>query len=141
MKRMLIAIFLTAAVLAISGCGKEDLAPNQLSNLATCTDIELDQCTENLDVIPADSPVIYATAKLDNATYGVKASCVLRYLDGDSEDVINVDFTVDVVTESLSSYLVFYFTNDEPWAAGEYEVTVSTETPDSRPVSKTFRFE
>lgn len=146
MKRRLPAASLLATLLAFilvsSSCGDEDkLAPNRLSDIATCTAIELDRCTENSGRFAPPTQRIYVTAKLNNATYGVKASCALRYLENDTEYFATVDITVNVITEDLSSYLVFYFTNDQPWPAGEYEVTVSTDTPDSKTVSKRFRVE
>lgn len=141
MKKGLIAACLVAAILTFSGCGEDELAPNRISDLATCTAIELDRCIEDMDIFPAETPVIYTTAKLNNATYGVKTTCELRYLESESDNVVTVNFTVDVITEDLSSYLVFYFTSEHPWPAGEYEVTVSTETTGSQPVSKNFRIE
>lgn len=144
MKTGLLAAFLAATTLALAGCfgtSEEDLTPNRLSDLQTCTAIEQDRCTTDMGVFLSDTPEIFVTTKLNNATIGTRATCELRYLDGSADDVITVDISVDTITESLSSYLVFYFTNENPWPVGKYRVSIETDSTGSIPLEKEFRIE
>jgi hypothetical protein len=142
MKRVVFLVLLLVALsLPLAGCGDSaevDLQPNRLGELLTCTQTENDQCVNDQDSFPTDTPELFATVILNNATVGAKATCTLTYLGDTEQELISFDLTVNQVTETMRSYLVFNFTNDQPWPTGDYRVIVTMDTTGSSPASKEF---
>jgi hypothetical protein len=129
-----------------TGCGdsdegiEENLQPNSMGELLTCTQIEDDQCVSDVSSFPVNTPEFFAAVIISNATVGATATCTLDSLGDTPEEIISFDITIDQVTQSLRAYLVFNFTNDEPWPPGKYRVTVKMDSG-SPPVSKEFSFQ
>lgn len=146
MKQVFLLTVMICMLLPLTGCGdsdaeiKEALQPNSLGDLLTCTQIEDDQCVSDASSFPVNTPEIFATVIVSNATVGATATCTLVTLGDAPEELISLDVTINQVTQSLRSYLVFNFTNDEPWPPGKYKVTTKMDTG-SPPVSKEFSFQ
>jgi len=147
MKRAyLFIVLICMAALPFTGCGdsdeaiKESLQPNSLGEQLTCTQIKDDQCVSDESSFPVNTPEIFATVIVSNATVGARATCTLTYLGDTPEDLASFEITINQITRSLRSYLVFNFTNDEPWQPGKYRVTTKMDAG-SPPVSKEFSFQ
>lgn len=146
MKRVCLLTALICMLFTITGCGdsdeaiKESLQPNSFGELLTCTQIKDDQCISDVDSFPVNTPEIFATVIVSNATVGASATCTLTSLGDTPEDLASFVITIDQVSQSLRSYLVFNFTNDEPWPPGKYKVTTKMDTG-SPAVSKEFSFQ
>lgn len=146
MKRACLFIVLICMALPFTGCGdsdealEESLQPNSLGELLTCTQIKDDQCVSDESSFPVNTPEILSTVIVSNATVGATATCTLTFLGDTPEDLASFDVTINQISQSLRSYLVFNFTNDEPWQPGKYRVTTKMDTG-SPPVSKEFGFQ
>lgn len=129
---MVTVLALTMGVLAIplAACGGLSFTTARLSEatMAASVDETTHQPIDKTDTFSADTPVIFASAKLSNAPPGTEVTADWIYVSGEVADLEN--YTIMTLADKYdgTQYLYFSVTKTEAgWPAGDYKVVLSID--------------
>lgn len=103
-----------------------------LSDVKVCTSINGSECSSDVPSFPEDSPVIYCSAKLNNAPDDTKVTFDWKH-EGESFGKVDV--------KSGSGFVSSSYRPPSTFPPGKYSVTVKIEVDNSTPLTKEFTIE
>jgi hypothetical protein len=130
--------FSVVGSLLINGCNFS-LSTATLENMKMCGEVGADkQCASDTATFSKKAPKIFATADLKYAPEGTKVKVDWKYLGGEAGQASNID-TVNLEVKSNMTVITSSLPSPEKgWPGGDYEVVISLDTDNSKPVSKKF---
>jgi hypothetical protein len=110
-----------------------------LKNVKMCPNlVQGQQCANDASTFAQNTPKLFVTADLNNAPEGTKVKIDWRYLGGEAGGETNID-TVIVESKSDTKQITSSLTSSNgTWAKGKYEVVLSLDTDNSKPIRKEF---
>jgi hypothetical protein len=124
------------ASLALAGCSFD----SALENIKTCSLIQMrgdSECGKDVNSFSKETSPIYATVNLKNASKGTKIKADLKYFSGKAGTAKTL-LSKSIVTESNQTLITYHFKSDKDWALGDYEVVLTLETDQAKPLKKKF---
>ncbi|PSB58706.1 hypothetical protein [Chamaesiphon polymorphus] len=96
------------------------------------------ECTSDTSTFGKDTPKLFATADLNNAPEGTKVKIDWKYLGGEAGTAAEID-SIDLETKSNMTTITSHLSApSKGLPAGKYEVVMSLDTDNSKPISKQF---
>ncbi|MBN1182965.1 MAG: hypothetical protein JXB49_11800 [Bacteroidales bacterium] len=92
-------------------------------------------CSEDNTVFSTSSPEIHVSCVLKNATEGSKITFTWYYQGEEKILIDEASFVAKDVTSDVHSSLSI---PDAGWPTGNYEVVISLDTDNSKPITKSF---
>lgn len=133
----ILALSITTSLM-IAGCSYS-ISSAKIENLKTCGQVTADkQCTSDTSAFDKKTPKLFATADLNYAPEGTKVKIDWKYLGGEAGAATDID-TVNLETKSNMTTITSHVSApDKGLPAGQYEVVMSLDTDNSKPIRKQF---
>ncbi len=108
-----------------------------IKDVRMCTELSVDQCSDDDPVFDNDDPVIYVSCIVKNAPSETTITFSWYYTE---RDPIEID-VVSVELKESGSYPVYSSLSApyEGWPDGDYEVVIAIEGFEDKAVRKTFK--
>ena len=124
------------STLAATACSFK-VSTATLENIKMCVEKpESQTCASDTAQFNTTTPKIFATADLKYAPEGTKVKIDWKYLGGDTVKASDLA-SIDLVTKSNTNFVASYL-NLNGLPEGNYEVVISLDTDNSKPISKQF---
>ncbi len=126
------------SVLTVAGCSFS-VSSAKLENLKVCSKVSADkQCATDTTTFAKGIPKLYATADLNYAPEGTQVKIDWKYLGGEAGTASDID-TVKLATKDNMMTITSHLTaSDRGFPAGKYEVVMSLNTDNFKPIHKQF---
>lgn len=124
--------------LMLAGCSFS-VSTAKLENLKMCGKVTTNkECASDTSTFGKDTPKLFATADLNNAPGGTKVKIDWKYLGGEAGTAADID-SVDLETTANSNTITSHLSvPTKGWPGGKYEVVMSLDTDNSKPIRKQF---
>ncbi len=110
-----------------------------LEEVKTCTEVPENQpCASDISQFEKTTPKIFVTSNLKYAPEGTKIKIDWKYLGGGSVKATDID-SITLETKSDTKFVYSYLSAPTSgWPDGDYEIVLSINTDNSKPVHKQF---
>ena len=106
-------------------------------NVKMCVEVPENQtCASDTAQFNTTTPKVFVTSDLKYAPEGTKVKIDWKYLGGDTVKASDLA-SIDLVTKSNTNFVASYL-NLNGLPEGNYEVVISLDTDNSKPISKQF---
>jgi hypothetical protein len=96
------------------------------------------ECASDTNTFDNNTPKLFATADLNNAPEGTKVKIDWKYLGGEAGTAADID-SVNLETNSNMTTITSHLSApSKGLPAGKYEVVMSLDTDNSKPIRKQF---
>jgi hypothetical protein len=131
------ALSIVGSVMLV-GCSF-NVSTAKLENLKMCGKVTTDrECASDTTKFGKDAAKLFATADLNNAPEGTKVKIDWKYLGGEAGTAADID-SVNLETTANSNTITSHLSApNKGFPAGKYEVVMSLDTDNSKPIRKQF---
>lgn len=127
-------IFFVLSTLLLQSCDF-NISTANITNVKVCTSIEDNKCDSDNSSISINTPVIYATADLENLTEGLVATIIWQFDNsGTWYEIDKVELKINNMNQIKSSLSA----PTNGWPLGNYQVIFLLNTDNSKPITKSF---
>ena len=137
-KSVNIFVLFVLSVFTTTACSF-NLSTATLENIKMCVEIsENKPCANDTSKFEKNTPKIFVTSDLKYAPEGTKVKIDWKYLGGDTVKATDID---SITLETKSDTTFVFSSLSAPtngWPDGNYEVVLSLNTDNSKPISKQF---
>ena len=124
------------STLAATACSFK-VSTATLENIKMCVEVPENQtCASDTAQFSTTTPKVFVTSDLKYAPEGTKVKIDWKYLGGDTVKASDLA-SIDLVTKSNTNFVASYL-NLNGLPEGNYEVVISLDTDNSKPISKQF---
>ena len=124
------------STLAATACSF-NVSTATLENVKMCVEVPENQtCASDTAQFNTTTPKVFVTSDLKYAPEGTKVKIDWKYLGGDTVKASDLA-SIDLVTKSNTNFVASYL-NLNGLPEGNYEVVISLDTDNSKPISKQF---
>jgi hypothetical protein len=124
--------------LTIVGCSFS-VSTAKLENLKMCGKVTTNkECASDTSTFAKNTPKLFATADLNNAPEGTKVKIDWKYLGGEAGTATDID-SINLETKSNMTTITSHLSApNQGLPVGKYEVVMSLDTDNSKPIRKQF---